>query len=128
MFHLSTYKKYLKFFDYEKVIGKIKDEFKGKIADDFVGLKSKRQFIKDIDGKENKTGKGVNKNFVKNIKDKKYIDILFNKKVVRLNMKRIQSKSHRTETYNIFKISLSCFDERHILDDGINTLAYFHKK
>ena len=43
-------------------------------------------------------------------------------------MKRIQSKSHRTETYNIFKISLSCFDERHILDDGINTLAYFYKK
>ena len=26
------------------------------------------------------------------------------------------------------KISLSCFhDKRHALDDGVNTLAYFHK-
>ena len=26
------------------------------------------------------------------------------------------------------KISLSCFDDkRYVLDDGINTLAYFHK-
>ena len=30
--------------------------------------------------------------------------------------------------YEIDKISLSCFDEkRHVLDDGICTLAYFHK-
>ena len=27
-----------------------------------------------------------------------------------------------------FEISLSCFDDkRYVLDDGINTLAYFHK-
>ena len=26
------------------------------------------------------------------------------------------------------KISLSCFDDkRYVLDDGVNTLAYFHK-
>ena len=37
-------------------------------------------------------------------------------------MKRIQSKKLKTETYKINKISLSCFD-----DDGIQTLAYFHK-
>ena len=43
-------------------------------------------------------------------------------------MKRIQSKLHRTRTYNVCKISLSCFDDkRYILDDGINSLAYFHK-
>ena len=30
--------------------------------------------------------------------------------------------------YEIDKISLSCFDKkRHVLDDGIRTLAYFHK-
>ena len=44
-------------------------------------------------------------------------------------MKRIQSNLHKTGTYNINKISLSCFDDnRHALDDGINTLAYFHKE
>ena len=31
-------------------------------------------------------------------------------------------------TYEIDKISLSCFDDkRFVLDDGVNTLAYFHK-
>ena len=43
-------------------------------------------------------------------------------------MKRIQSNLHRIGTYNLNKISLSCFDDkRHILDDGINTFTYFRK-
>ena len=43
-------------------------------------------------------------------------------------MKRIQSKLHRIRTYDVCKISLPCFDDkRHVLDDGVNTLAYFHK-
>ena len=43
-------------------------------------------------------------------------------------MKRIESKLLRIRTYNVFKISLSCFvDKRYTLDDGINSLAYFHK-
>ena len=43
-------------------------------------------------------------------------------------MKRIQSKKHKLGTYEIDKISLSCFDNKKcMLDDGIPTLAYFHK-
>ena len=43
-------------------------------------------------------------------------------------MKRIQSNLHNVGTYDINKISLSCLDDkRYILDDGINTLTYFHK-
>ena len=43
-------------------------------------------------------------------------------------MKRIQSKKHKLGTYEIGKISLSCFDDkRYLLDDGIRTLAYFYK-
>ena len=43
-------------------------------------------------------------------------------------MNRIQGKLHRFGTYDVFKISLSCFDDKRcVLDDGINTLAYFHK-
>ena len=43
-------------------------------------------------------------------------------------MKRIQSKLHRIGTYDVCKISLSFFDdERNVLDDGGNSLAYFHK-
>ena len=43
-------------------------------------------------------------------------------------MKRTQSKLHEISTYDVFKISLSCFDDkRYVLGDRINTLAYFHK-
>ena len=43
-------------------------------------------------------------------------------------MKRIQSKLHRIGIYDDCKISLSCSDgKRYILNDGINSLALFHK-
>ena len=43
-------------------------------------------------------------------------------------MKRIQSKWHKIATYEVCKISLSCFDDkRYILDDDINSVACFHK-
>ena len=43
-------------------------------------------------------------------------------------MKRIQSKKHKLGTYEIDKISLSCFgDKRYALDYGVYTLTYFHK-
>ena len=43
-------------------------------------------------------------------------------------MKIIQSKKHKLGTYEIDKISLSCFDDkRYVLDDGIYMLAYFYK-
>ena len=43
-------------------------------------------------------------------------------------MKRIQSKLNKIGTYEVCKISLSCFDDkRYIFVDGINSLLYFHK-
>ena len=37
-------------------------------------------------------------------------------------------KLHKLGTYDVYKISLSCFDDKiYVLDDGGNTLAYFHK-
>ena len=58
----------------------------------------------------------------------KFKDVLFNKKIIRHKMKRIQSKKHKLGTYKIDKIFLSCFyNKRHVLDDGIYTLRYFHK-
>ena len=68
--------------------------------------------------------KGVNKK----IRHKEFVSVLVNKKVIRYNMKRIQSKLHRIGTYDVCKISLSCFDDkRYALDDGVNTLAYFQR-
>ena len=41
---------------------------------------------------------------------------------------RIQSKKHKIGTYEIKKISLSCFDDKILVsDDGIHTIAYFHR-
>ena len=47
--------------------------------------------------------------------------------MIRHNRKRIQSKLHIIGTY-VCKTYLSCFDDKiYILDDGINSLAYFYK-
>ena len=62
------------------------------------------------------------------MRHKEYVDVFFNKNLIRHKMKRIQSKLHRIRTYDVCKISLSCFDDKmYILDDGIRSLAYFHK-
>ena len=40
----------------------------------------------------------------------------------------MHSKLHKVGTYDFFKISLSCFDDkRYVLDDRINAMVYFHK-
>ena len=50
------------------------------------------------------------------------------KKIIRQKMKWIQSKKDKLGTYEIGKISSSCFDDkRYVLEDGIHTLSYFHK-
>ena len=76
----------------KKVIGKAKDEFKEKIISEFIRLKSKIYSLIAVGGKEIKNAKGVKKNVVQNINHKEYIDVLFNKIMIRHNMKRIQNK------------------------------------
>ena len=106
----------------KKVIGKMKDEFKGRIISEFVGLKSKMYSLISVDDEEVTKAKGVNKN----IKHKEFVDVLCNKKVIRHSIQRIQSNLHRTGTYDVCKISLSCFDDkRYVLDNGVNSLALF---
>ena len=80
--------------------------------------------IKNIDGKESNTAKGVNIATEFN----EFKDTLFNKKIIRHKMRLMQGKKHKMGTYEINKISLSVFDDkRFILNDGIHTVAYFHK-
>ena len=126
LFNFIDYPLNSKFFDpvNKKVIGKMKDEFKGKIIRELVGLKSKMYLLIGIDDEEVTKAKGVNKK----IRHEEFVDVLFNKKVIRHDMKRIQSKLHRIGTYDVCNISLSCFDyKRYILDGCINSLACFHK-
>ena len=46
--------------------------------------------------------------------------MFYSKKIIRHAIKRIQAKKHEIGTYEINKISLSCFDDtRQVLDDGL---------
>ena len=108
LFNFSNYSKDSKFYDEsnKKVIGKMKDEMGGFIIDEFIGLKSKMHGIKKVDGRETNTAKGVRFGTEFN----EFEDVFFNKKIIRHKIKRIQAKKHKIGTYEIDKISLSCFD------------------
>ena len=109
----------------KKVLGKMKNELNGVKIVEFVGLKSKMYSLSADNDIEINKAKRINKK----LRPNEYLDGLVNKKVVRHKMKRIQSKLHEIGTYDINKISLSCFgDKRYVLDDGLNTLPYFHKE
>ena len=102
----------------------MKDESVGKLFGEFVGLKSSMYSMKNTDGKESNTAKGVNIATGFN----EFKETLFIKKVLRHKIRRIKSKKHKLGTYEIIKISLSCFDDkRFVLNDKIHTLPYFHK-
>ena len=102
----------------------MKDEFKGIPINKFIGLKSKMYCIVSDDDTKVNTARGVNISTESN----EYEDLLFNEKTIRHKIKRIQSKKPKIGIYGVNKISLSCFDDkRHISDNGITTLVYFHK-
>ena len=86
LFDLSNFSKDSKFFDEanKKIIGKTKDKF----------------------GYNTAKGVSIATEF------NKFKDVLFNKKVLRHKMKRIQSKKHKLGTYEIDEISLSFFDDK----------------
>ena len=104
LFDFSVYRKDSKYHDSanKKVLGKMKDEFNGVKIIEFVGLKSKTHSLIGADDNEvSKKAKVINKK----LRHKKYVYVLFNKKVMRHNMKRIQSKLHEISTFDVFKIS-----------------------
>ena len=113
----------------KKVIGKFKDEAAGVPICEFVGLRSKMySYIKD-NNKGGKTAKGIKKNIIKkDITHEDYKDTLFNNREMHHKMKTIRSQNHELGSYEINKVSLSCFDDkRYIHDDGKTSYAYGHK-
>ena len=90
MFDLSHYPKDSNFFDHvnERVIVKMKEVPERKINEEFGGLSSKMYSLKNIDVKEFNTAKGVHIGTETN----QYKDILFNTKIIRHKMRRIQEE------------------------------------
>ena len=131
-FDNSDYPEYSPFLDKrnKKVIGKFKDEAAGIPITEFVGLRSKMySYIKD-NNKGGKTAKGIKKNVIKNnIIHDDYKETLFNDKQMYHKMKTIRSENHQLGSYELNKVSLSCFDDkRYIHNNGIDSYAYGHNK
>ena len=131
LFDNSDYKEDSKFFfdNNEKVIGKFKDEAARKPIIEFVGLKSKMYSYK-TESKNSKTAKGVKKNIIRrDIDHSDDLETLFDSKIMHHKMKTIRSEYHQLSSYQLNKISLSCFDDkRYILHDKVSSYAYGHFK
>ena len=114
----------------KKVIGKFKDETCGIPITEFIGLKSKMySYVKDNE-KGGRTAKGIKKNIIKNnIKHEDYKNTLINNEQMHHTMKTIRSQRHQLGSYEINKVSLSCFDDKHYIhDNGTSSYAYGHYK
>ena len=87
LFDFSDYPLDSNFFDpaNENVFGKMKYEFKGRKINEFVGLKSKMYSVISVDDEEVIKARRVNKK----LRQKAFVDVLFDKKVIRHNMKRM---------------------------------------
>ena len=74
-----------------------------------------------------KTLTGISGMIKHDIKHENYKEVLFNNKQTHHTMKTIRSQKHQLGSYEINKVSLSCFDDkRYILEDGIKSYAYRH--
>ena len=131
-FDNSDYPEYSPFFykTNKKVIGKFKDESAGIPITEFVGLRSKMYSYMKDNQKGGKTAKGIKKNVIKNnIMHDDYKETLLNNKQMYHKMKTIRSENHQLGSYELNKVSLSCFDDkRYIHEDGIKSFAYGYKK
>ena len=114
----------------KKVIGKFKDEASGVPICEFVGLRSKMySYIKD-NNQVGKTAKGIKRNIIKkDITHENYKQTLFENKQMHHTMKTIRSNNHQLGSYELNKVSLSCFDDkRYIHNNGVTSYAYGHQK
>ena len=116
--------------DNKKVIGKLKDETAGIPITEFIGLRSKMySYVKDNE-QTARTAKGIKKQVItKILTHDNYKEVLFNSEQMQHTMKTIRSKNHQLGSFELNKISLSCFDDkRYIHGNGITSYAYGHYK
>ena len=76
------------------------------------------------------TAKGIKTNVIKkDMMHEDYKNTLLNEEQMRHKMRTVRSVKHKLQSFEINKISLSCFDDkRYIHNDGINSYAYGHYK
>ena len=129
LFDTSNYTKnhFLYSLKNKRVLGKFKDEVKGKIIEEFVGLRPKMYSLNVMGGESKKTSKGVKKKVVAGIPHQSYRDCLLNRSIMYSKMNQIRSYNHILYSTEQKKISLSPFDDkRYVLKNGMDTLAHGH--
>lgn len=114
----------------KKIVGVMKDENNGQIMSEFVGLRSKMYALKVNNNHVTKKAKGVKKNVLqKEICFDDFIEcLIFNASFIG-NQRTIKSYLHKMYTINTTKVMLDQNDDkRHVLSNGIDTLAIGHYK
>jgi len=111
--------------------GYFKDETKGVPIQEFCGIRSKCYSILLPGDKEKKTLKGIKSSAMQRIHHSDYKRCLFptgmDDKVQKISFQSIRSTKHQVKTIKFNKTSLSCYDDKKYIYDGINSLSYGHK-
>ena len=110
-------------------LGKFKSETGSRLPLEFVGLRSKMYSLDTPEGTRSfRKAKGVPKTYVKNkVRHEQYVDVLNHWKRTSCDFRAFRSKRHRVVTHHLYKVCLSCVDDkRYLLEDSVHSLAYGH--
>ena len=108
------------------MLGKLKDELKGKIMTEFIALRAKTYVYLLDDDSEHKKAKGTRKCVVnRELTFKNHKDSLLKNEVVIKSQHRFRSDNHKVHTEEVNKIALSSNDDKNIQTfDRITTYPY----
>ena len=131
LFDLSNYDQKHWLYDdtNESVLEKFKDETEGIPIKEFCGIRAKQYsyILKDDDHKL--TCKGIKTSAMKRISHQNYYDCLFgNVKKQYISFNSFRSKNQTVSTIELNKTSLSPYDDKRYIYDGINSYSYGHYK
>ena len=114
----------------KKVIGRMKDELKGKIMTEFVALRPKLYAYRKLDNAEDKRSKGIKKCIVKKtiiFDDYKGCLLDSESKSIYRSQLMFRNNKHEIHTVEVNKVALKRNDDKRIVKkDGISTLAREH--
>ena len=127
----SEYPTSHKLFDIKnkRLFGKMKDEYKGKLIKEFVGLRPKMYSILEADGHEKKTEKGIAERTSAKIRHDRYLNTIYNEVITFVTFNQIKSIMNEVFTVKGTKTGLSPHDDkRYLLDDKVSTLAFSYHR
>lgn len=119
----------------KKTLGMMKDECKGNLIKEFIGLRAKMYSFKIISSENNiikskeiKKLKGVKKSVTSKLTINDFRNCLYRKQNQVHTMYLFKSKLHEIYTQEYMKVSLNYLDDkRFIKENNIHTLAWNHK-